>query len=215
MKRNLLTVIICIVYSLTHAQNVGVGTSNPQEKLDVNGGVRIGYTPSTNSGGTMRFNNNEMEYNNGFGWRSLVNSFKDSAISTLTPFSSTIRNTWLEIPVSMTVTEQGVYLVIFKANGYNNSVYYPGSGNSDNAGVVDFRLNGGSRAIRNFIIAEDSFSPPASGRRDFGSNPTEYTLIQTLFPGDKMQIFANVYSLGSTPNPWVINEAQILLIRLY
>ena len=138
MKNYLLfTVILCCQHCL-FAQNTGIGTTNPQEKLDVNGGVRIGYSASPNSAGTVRFSNGEMEYNTGFAWRSLVNSFKDSSISSLTPFVSTVRNTWVEIPVSMTVTEPGVYLVIYKANGYNNSVYFPGSGNADNQGLVNF-----------------------------------------------------------------------------
>jgi hypothetical protein len=214
MTKQALTVILVFTMQYGSAQNVGVGTPTPQEKLDVNGGVRIGYTPSAYSAGTVRFNNDEMEYNTGYGWRSMVNSFKDSSLSELTPFSTVIRNTPVEIPVSMTVTQQGVYLVIFKANGYNNSVYYPGSGNADQYGQVDFRLNGGSRARRSIIVAEDSYSSPAS-RRDFTSNPVEYTLIQTLFPGDKMQIFATMFASGTTPNPWVVNEAQILLIRLY
>ena len=214
MKNYLLfTVILCCQHCL-FAQNTGIGTTNPQEKLDVNGGVRIGYSASPNSAGTVRFSNGEMEYNTGFAWRSLVNSFKDSSISSLTPFVSTVRNTWVEIPVSMTVTEPGVYLVIYKANGYNNSVYFPGSGNADNQGLVNFRLNGGSLVNRQFFIAEDSYSAGA-GRRDFNANPVEYTHIQNLFPGDKMQIFANVLSTGSTPNSWVINEAKILLIKLY
>jgi hypothetical protein len=79
---------------------------------------------------------------------------------------------------------------------------------------VDFRLNGGSRARRTIIVAEDSYYT-SSSRRDFTSNPVEYTLIQTLFPGDKMQIFATMFASGTTPNAWVVNEAQVLLIRLY
>ncbi len=214
MKKNILAAFLSFTLFSATAQNVGLGTANPQEKLDVNGGVRIGYTPSPFSAGTVRFNNGEMEYNTGYNWRSLVNGFKDSAMSALTPFSSVTRNTALEIPVSMTVSEQGVYLVIFKANGYNNSVYFPGSGNADQSGQVDFRLNGGTRARRTIIQAEDSYSA-GTGRRDFISNPVEYTLIQQLFPGDKMQVFATMFATGTTPNAWVVNEAQILLIRLY
>jgi hypothetical protein len=213
MKKQALAVILVFTMLYGSAQNVGVGTPTPQEKLDVNGGVRIGYTPSSYSAGTMRFNNSEMEYNTGFGWRSLVNSYKDSAM-TVVPFLTATRNTFVEIPVSMTVSDQGVYLVIFKANGFNNNAYFPGSGNADQNAIADFRLNGGTKARRTFIMPEDSYSA-GTGRRDFVSNPVEYTFIQTLFPGDKLQIFASMLAVGSTPNQWAVNEAQILLIRLY
>ena len=216
MKKHMLFFAVIFFPTIIYSQNIGIGTPTPVEKLDVNGGIKIGYSSSSFSSGTLRFNNNEIEYNNGFTWRTLVNSFKDSLLSPLTPFTTTLRNTWVEVPnVSMTVSEQGVYLVIFKVNGYNNSVYFPGSGNADLAGSAYFSLNGGSLAQRAFIMPEDSYSPPSSVRRDFFSNPVEYTTIQNLFPGNQMKIFVRMDATGSTPNSWTVNEAQIMLIRLY
>jgi hypothetical protein len=49
----------------------GIGTRRPQTKLDVNGGVRIGYDANactaTNTG-TVRYHNNEMTYCSNTGW---------------------------------------------------------------------------------------------------------------------------------------------------
>ncbi|CAN5303739.1 hypothetical protein BH09BAC2_BH09BAC2_04850 [soil metagenome] len=84
-----------------------------------------------------------LEYNNGFNWRQMVNYYRDSMISST--FSTTTRNTLVQVPgVSMTITETGYYHIIFNGMGHNNNSYYPGSGNSDNSGLIQFRINGGS-----------------------------------------------------------------------
>jgi hypothetical protein len=56
-----------------HAQNVGIGTSSPVEKLDVAGGVKIGNTTTTTPG-TMRWNEIKKDFEgyNGTAWVSLT-----------------------------------------------------------------------------------------------------------------------------------------------
>ena len=51
--------------------NVGVGTTTPLEALDVNGGVRIGNTGSTNAG-TIRWTGTDFEGYDGSSWKSLT-----------------------------------------------------------------------------------------------------------------------------------------------
>ncbi|MCU0335370.1 MAG: FG-GAP repeat protein [Chitinophagaceae bacterium] len=55
--------------------NVGIGSSNPQQRLDINGAVRIGHT-SNAFPGTIRFNsaNNDFEGYDGARWRSLTSN---------------------------------------------------------------------------------------------------------------------------------------------
>ena len=47
--------------------NVGIGTTTPGEKLEVNGAVRIGTTSSTNAG-TIRYASNILQGYNGSDW---------------------------------------------------------------------------------------------------------------------------------------------------
>lgn len=55
------------------AQNVGIGTNSPAEKLEVNGGIKIGASSNTNPG-TIRWNavKNDFEGFNGTAWVSLT-----------------------------------------------------------------------------------------------------------------------------------------------
>ena len=53
------------------AQNVGIGTTVPAEKLEVNGAIKIGTTNGTNAG-TIRWAGNHLQvYNSSFGWITL------------------------------------------------------------------------------------------------------------------------------------------------
>ena len=204
--------------SILQAQNVGIGVTSPQEKLDVNGGVKVGYSPSAFSAGTMRFNGTEMEYNTGFAWRSLVNSYSEVALSPLTPLISNVRNTWVEVPtVSLTINQPGIYLVMFKASGYNNNAYFPSGGNYDQYGFLDFRMNGGaltSPNSRRFLVADYSGDGNNTIVR-FESNPTEYSTIVSVGAATTFKIYAKMQSLGTVTGDWVLNEAAITSIRLY
>jgi hypothetical protein len=53
--------------------NVGIGAADLQEKLNVDGAVRIGTTSGTNAG-TIRWNGDDFEGYNGSSWRSLTAS---------------------------------------------------------------------------------------------------------------------------------------------
>lgn len=52
------------------AQNIGVGTAIPAQKLEVNGAIKIGTT-STNLPGTVRYNAGKFEGGTGTDWKSL------------------------------------------------------------------------------------------------------------------------------------------------
>ena len=62
-----------------HGQNMGVGVPNPQQKLDVNGALRIGNT-SSNVPGSIRYNDGRFEGGDGSIWNSFEGLPKGSII---------------------------------------------------------------------------------------------------------------------------------------
>ncbi|MCF8368636.1 MAG: hypothetical protein K9G76_06305 [Bacteroidales bacterium] len=65
---------------ITANGDIGIGTISPLERLDVQGGLRVGYT-SSNNAGAIRWTGGQMEYNNGSQWL---------------PFASGIGSQWSE-----------------------------------------------------------------------------------------------------------------------
>ena len=70
---NLLLVFTCLLPGFLSAQNVGIGVASPAEKLDVNGGIHLGYSQIFNPG-TIRWNpaTQDFEGNVGDSWVSLT-----------------------------------------------------------------------------------------------------------------------------------------------
>ncbi|MBC7936364.1 MAG: hypothetical protein H7Y86_13520 [Rhizobacter sp.] len=58
-------------FSYSFSQNVGIGTGTPQQKLDVNGAIKIGGT-STNAPGSIRYNSGQIEAGDGVSWSPLA-----------------------------------------------------------------------------------------------------------------------------------------------
>lgn len=70
MKRICTSLIIVFLSLNALAQNVGIGTSSPAQKLEVNGAIKIG-TGSANAPGSLRYNNGNFEGNNGSNWSAI------------------------------------------------------------------------------------------------------------------------------------------------
>ena len=71
MKKMIPFLVLLAIQIITQAQNVGIGTTTPQQKLDVNGAVKIGSNGNTApSAGTIRWNQekNIFEGYNGAQW---------------------------------------------------------------------------------------------------------------------------------------------------
>ncbi|HEX5652953.1 MAG TPA: hypothetical protein VFX58_07760 [Chitinophagaceae bacterium] len=218
MKSILLPIFyFMIMVQQVAAQNVGIGTPTPQEKLVVDGGVTIGYTSSSFSQGTIRSTGSDLEYNTGFAWKGLVNYTSMSELSSLNPLMTTTRNAWVQVPgVSLTITTPGTYLIIFKIRGYSNGVYSLGGAYWDHAGQAEFRMNGNSILKRpiSFIVPEYSYQGVATNRIDYFESPVENTSIQNISASTTFTIYARMSSTGNPPDQWVVDEAQILAIRL-
>lgn len=78
MKISLLQIImpfLLLSSSFTYAQNIGIGINNPQQKLEVNGAIKIADNNAVAPvKGTMRWNDNKNDFEgfNGFQWVSLT-----------------------------------------------------------------------------------------------------------------------------------------------
>jgi len=68
--KKLFLIATCFFALNSYAQNIGIGTTTPAEKLDVNGGIRLGNTSGTNAG-TLRWNSNHLQVYSGTGWINL------------------------------------------------------------------------------------------------------------------------------------------------
>lgn len=76
MKKNFLFLLTtCLLLDAASAQNVGIGTNTPSEKLEVNGAIKIGVNSGL-SAGTVRWNpaTGDFEGYNGSSWLSFTNS---------------------------------------------------------------------------------------------------------------------------------------------
>lgn len=75
MKKTVTLLFAGFLLQYANAQNVGIGTTNPSQKLEVNGGIKIGTT-TNNVPGTIRWNEtkNDFEGYNGSSWVSLTNA---------------------------------------------------------------------------------------------------------------------------------------------
>jgi hypothetical protein len=73
MRYILIHCYVLISFGFLSAQNVGIGTETPTQKLDVNGGLRIGTTNTANPG-AIRWNETKSDFEgyNGVTWVSLT-----------------------------------------------------------------------------------------------------------------------------------------------
>jgi hypothetical protein len=88
MKRYLSLLLFLFVTCSLQAQNVGIGTTNPRQKLDVAGAVKIGNTSDALSG-TIRWNgaNADFEGYNGTAWKSLTGKDANVPLESVIAFS--------------------------------------------------------------------------------------------------------------------------------
>ncbi len=90
MKRTFIAGAFILFAAMVSAQNVGIGVPVPQQKLDVNGAIKISTT-TTNQPGAIRFNAGKFEGGDGTNWKSFEALPSNSLV-----FSKTNPNTALQ-----------------------------------------------------------------------------------------------------------------------
>lgn len=110
--------------SNTNLGNVGVGTSNPSQKLDVHGKIKVGDDAQAPEEGTVRYNvaTNNFEGYNGSEWVSMnyepiVYSYEQHPINET--YSSTTRDVVQAFPYTLTIEEPGRYMCFFDFDLFN------------------------------------------------------------------------------------------------
>jgi len=98
--------------------SVGIGVDSAREKLDVAGGIKLGFASGVNPG-TVRFNTavNDIEYRDNIAWTGIKNKYQ-SFNSYF--FESALTNVEVNVPqTDITVTESGTYLINYFVDAYN------------------------------------------------------------------------------------------------
>lgn len=70
MKNFLCLFLLLLLGNFLNAQNVGIGTISPAQKLEVDGAIKIGNT-ATNAPGTIRYQTGKFEAGDGSTWKAL------------------------------------------------------------------------------------------------------------------------------------------------
>jgi len=172
MKKFLLIVLAHCTLSAS-AQNVGVGTSIPQEKLDVNGGIKVGNSTGNNDG-TLRWNNNHLQvFSTGYwitldstvslyGWTRTGNSGTKSD----TNFIGTIDNVGLTFKVNN--NRAG-----FLDPGTNSVFYGIGAGSSNTLGNNNTLI--GYNSFKSNLVGSNATSIGANAMLYANNTTTSFT----------------------------------------
>ncbi len=227
-----LTILFWGTLSLAKAQNVGIGTTTPSEKLEVNGAVKIGTT-TAGSKGTIRYTDadSNMEAYTGAGWKSMINDFEivgqdNSGWPVF--FSSMLRNQYVNLPgLTYTIKKSGYYLVLLSAKGTgqieNNNNANPLDNRRDYYGEIRLTANNSpnTRYLNKLFFhmhrdqgASNALDPDWSSCSD----DSDKSLIRYFDAGTVIQAYAFVQQFAESAAPAQVNawdlNAQVKYILL-
>ncbi len=148
MKKTVLLLLSTIILQCTNAQNVGVGTLTPAEKLDVNGNIKVSGEIMPNG---LSGSNGQVLVNNGSGGMNWVSSFDFKNILAFTdPVPASIP--WI-VPANVTK-------VWVEAWGGGGAGLFAGGGSGGYLSMV-FNVTAGQTF--NFRVGKGGLDNPTSG----------------------------------------------------
>lgn len=211
MKHFIFILLLFIIIKID-AQNVGIGTNIPTEKLQVNGAVKLGNTV-TNNPGSIRFGtDNKISGNEGSGWKALISSGTAYSFGN---FTSNIRNTTVATPWTISVPEDGEYIIILESNMVNSQNY---SGTVyDTQGYIYLTRSTDNLTFLSHHAAKNEFESYGTGY--------VYSMVAAEFPKitiinlakDALLSISARFDCFGSPAPtsnWTINYVNIILVKL-
>lgn len=200
------------------AQNVGVGTSNPVEKLDVNGNINVTGTIKANgTDGTP----NQVLMKNGSGnltWSGMP--YPPSAFDTSAAFlSQTARNSWVTDPgISVTVPETGKYLISFYGSMFNNNETLSSQTSYDSDGQVRLFNSTTSTEIFSTVAISyysDLYTPNDAKRKYRPMRPCFSIMVNLLTANDvlRLQYFQSAFGSPLPTGSWYIGNGGISILK--
>ena len=124
--------------------NVGIGTTTPQQKIVVDGGIQIGDTP-TAIAGSIRFRNNEFEGYDGSKWVSLTTQPEDLPPGVWVPAVQQSGLSYYHNPCAASCQQAGSLIAAANKDGYVCKGSNNGLGTSVTVnGINPYRCSGGS-----------------------------------------------------------------------
>lgn len=214
MKKTILLPLLLWILQV-HAQNVGIGTNNPVQKLDINGAIKIGSDGNTTPiAGSIRWNaaSQDFEGYNGSNWISLT-----AGRSGIGSMESQVMPTGIIDPI-ITTGPDGTYGAAFgeKIAGYGErllvsartTTYLPGSGSQVlRAGSIHVydKING------QYSVASRIWAPLRANQTYFGTSiaiDSSHFVVGELTKTANGLVGGKIHVYASTPLPSL--EASLL-----
>lgn len=216
--KTIILILAAIAPLLSFSQNVGVGTTTPAEKLDINGNMNITGTIKIN--GTDGTANQFLRKDNSgvLGWGNMLYpaAVSDTSINFL---PQTARNLWVTDPgISVTVSETGTYLVFFYGSMFNNNQTFSYETSYDSDGIVRvFNSTTGGEVFNTVAntLYFDLYSPNDALRKYIPLRPS-FAIAAGLSAGNVLQLQYRQSAFGS-PFPtaaWYLGSGGITILKI-
>jgi trimeric autotransporter adhesin len=197
-------------------KNVGIGSSVAQQKLDVDGAIKVGNT-TDDINGTIRYNGTDLEGYANYGWSSLTQTKYQTKLGG--SFNSNVRNDYVYSPDSFIVEESGYYFVTLNLNGYNNATYTTPLTDFDYTGTATLSVLRSGTYLNftpaiPFFQTYDDIGYGVSYLRYMPYNASTF-VVYPFQAGDVVKLSAYVYATSSTPNSnWGITNYFVSILKL-
>jgi hypothetical protein len=194
------------------SHSVGIGTTNPLQKLEVNGAIRI-LDATSGVAGSIRYHNNDFEGYTPVGWESFINQKNQSLLNYGVSF--TTRNALVYSNDSLVVTDPGIYLITFNVRGTDGQVYNVPAADYDQSGIAGvYKVGSGAIGPQASIFEWTSDIGATGSYYRYVSQQSSVTTIQYLVAGDVLKAYAFVQATGNPTGNYTLNLYQIQIIKI-